>query len=131
MKLRGSSLALVGAVAMLLVGSLASAETGTIIKLDVPFSFVAGGKELSSGPYLFRIFGTDQAIVSIADARGGKPIKVVATTRLADLRSSKVDVVFDVSEGKHYLSEIHVPGSDGYAFEGAPGKHTHAEVPGQ
>jgi len=116
---------------MLLVGSLASAEGGKTIKLNVPFSFTVGDKEMSSGQYQFRLEGTDLALLSIVDARGGKATTLSVRTRLADLGLSKVEVVFDVADGKHYLSEIHVPGVDGYAFDGAPGKHTHAEVPGQ
>lgn len=131
MKNRSVSLALVGVFALLLVGSYASAEGGMTIKVSVPFSFTVGGKEMASGPYQFRLEGTDQTLLSIVDARGGKATTLSPMTRLANLGSSKVQVVFDVSDGKHYLSEIHVPGIDGFAFEGAPGKHTHAEVPGQ
>lgn len=101
------------------------------IKLNVPFSFMVDGREMAPGRYEFRLDGPDQAVLAIVDAKGGKPTAFPSATRLADLGSSEVQVIFDVSDGKHYLAEIHVPGADGYAFTGAPGKHSHEKVTGQ
>ncbi len=49
-------------------------------------------------------------------------------TCLADLGLRHAAVVFDVAEGRHYLSEVHIPGCDGSNLPGAPGKHTHVKV---
>jgi hypothetical protein len=88
-------------------------------------------KDTSSDRYSFRLDGPDQAVLAIVDASEGGSTALPVMTRLADLGSNKVQIVFDVADGRHYLSEIHVPGADGFAFEGAPGKHTHATVSGQ
>lgn len=88
-------------------------------------------KDTSSDQYAFRLDGSEQAVLAIVNASEGGSTALPVMTRLADLGSNKVQIVFDVADGRHYLSEIHVPGTDGFAFPGAPGTHTHETISGQ
>ncbi len=50
-------------------------------------------------------------------------------TRIAQVGTSEPVVVFDkAADGTCYLSEVHMPGIDGFTFRGAPAKHTHVKV---
>jgi hypothetical protein len=96
----------------------------------VPFSFMAKDKELPAGTYDFTAQGEGLSQLMIRSSGGGGTTLVPVVTRLADIGAKQPVVVFDVAEGKHYLSEVHMPGADGFALAGAPGKHTHAKVEG-
>ena len=49
------------------------------------------------------------------------------TSRLSD-RGNEALVVFDKEGELYYLSEIFMPGIDGFQVKGATGKHTHVKV---
>lgn len=50
------------------------------------------------------------------------------TTRFSKRSDNVVLVVFDVAGTKHYLSEIFMPGEDGFQVPCAPGPHTHEMI---
>jgi hypothetical protein len=98
------------------------------VRVDVPFSFYLNGKEMSAGKYEILPQGQAMASLSVRPVSGGNLQLASVWTRLADNGDRKATVVFDVADGKHYLSEVFIPGSDGFALEGAPGKHTHVRI---
>jgi hypothetical protein len=52
--------------------------------------------------------------------------------RLADRGLDKPKVFFDkTKDGKYYLSELQLPGMDGFLFKGATGEHIHEALTGQ
>ncbi len=120
--------ATVCAVALALAGSLAWASDEVVT--EVPFAFIVDGtKTLPAGRYDITAEAPDEAPVTIRNLGTGKEYALMVLTRLAQTGSSEPVVVFDKTEdGAYYLSEVHMPGIDGFAFQGAPGKHTHVKV---
>ncbi len=114
--------------ALLLVGSVASAGVTVVVK--VPFPFMLKDKEMPAGRYEIRENGADETSVTVEDLDTGHSGFSLVLTRLADSGAKEPEAVFDKAEGKYYLSEVRVPGEDGIALVGAPGKHTHVRVSG-
>ncbi len=108
----------------------AFAQSGLTIKIDAPFSFVAGAKTLPAGEYTLQ-FSTDEKEVIVRNAKTNETILLPVLTRLGQRSVKEVEAVFDVAGNEHYLAELHVPGIDGFAFNAAPGKHTHVGVKGK
>jgi len=114
----------VGVFALGLAGSLAWAKSAAVV--EIPFGFIANDKELPAGRYEMRVESADQNRLAIRNLNGDHTFMLNVLTRLADVGDTKVRVVFDKTEdGKYFLSEVHMPTMDGFALQGAPGKHTH------
>ncbi len=98
------------------------------LSVNIPFSFVAKGKEMPAGHYEIRAEG-DETKLTI---RGGNGLVVVPVIeRLADTGAKEPKIVFDKTEdGKSFLSEVHIPGRDGFLVGIAKGKETHVVVTG-
>jgi hypothetical protein len=120
--------ALVGAFALGLGGSVAWAGGG--VSVDVPFTFIVSGKELTAGRYEIRY--EDESKLAIRSSGNGQKVFALVMERLADTGTKEPKVVFDKTEdGKHYLSEVHMPGRDGFLVGIAGGKETHVTLPGK
>jgi hypothetical protein len=52
-------------------------------------------------------------------------------TRLSALESAKAQVVFHKVGEKRVLSEVYLPGADGFQLSGTKGEHTHEKVSGE
>ena len=120
----------VGGLALGLAGSLAWASGTMAVK--VPFSFVVKDKEMPAGNYEIRVEGSDETKLVIRQSGGGGALVVTVIERLADTGSKEPKVVFDKTEdGKSYLSEVHMPGKDGFLVGIAKGKETHVTLSGK
>ncbi len=109
-------------------GSLgAIAQMGPILRADIPFSFIAGGKTLPAGEYTFQPSNQDKEML-VRNAKSGETNFVAVLTRLGPRAGSEAEAVFDVVGDQHYLAEVHSTGIDGFAFSAAPGKHTHVSI---
>jgi hypothetical protein len=102
---------------------------GGPLSVDVPFSFIVKDKELPAGRYEIRATGDDEGKLEIRSSEGGKVVFVLVLERLADIGAQEPKVVFDKTEdGKTFLSEVHVPGSDGFLVGIAGGKEKHVTL---
>jgi hypothetical protein len=108
----------------------AQVGSGSTVTADVPFSFIVSGKTLPAGTYQIKAIGNQQQITVTSSDKKTSAIALVST-RLAPRSGSASTLVFDVAGAEHYLSEIHVPGADGFQVGGAKGTHTHAIVTGK
>ncbi len=116
-------------VVVLLAGAgLASAAERAVADATVPFAFTVSGKEIPAGKYEVLVEDPVVGTLLLRSLTGGKPTAMAFTTRLAMRKNDQDVMVFDVAGDKHYLSELHIAGADGYFFTGATGQHTHAEV---
>jgi hypothetical protein len=107
-----------------LAGTLAWA--GDQVELDFRFAFIVDGKEMPAGSYVVQVSG-DRVVIK--NPKGGAGTEVTVVTRLADRGLENPKVFFDKTEdGKYYLAELSLPGVDGFAFKGAPGRHSHEAV---
>jgi hypothetical protein len=119
----------VGVVALGLAGSFAWAANA--VAVNVPFSFIAADKEMPAGSYEIRAEGDESRLV-IRSSKGGGSVFALVIERLADTGAKEPKVVFDkMQDGKSYLSEVHIPGMDGFLVGIAKGKETHVVVTGK
>ncbi len=117
------------AVAFVLVvtATFAIAQVGDAVIADVPFSFVVGKTTLPAGTYEFTASG-DLDSIRITQ-KGGKGSAVASViTRLSPRDEKEGSVVFDLAGDAHHLSEIYMPGIDGFQVQGATVKHTHVRI---
>ena len=105
----------------------AIAQTALTVRVDAPFSFVAGTKTLPAGEYSFQPSADEREMI-VRNQKTGESVFVPVLTRLGQRSGNEAEVVFDVAANEHYLAELHVPAVDGFAFKAAPGKHTHVGV---
>jgi hypothetical protein len=113
-----------------LAGSLAWAAGA--VSVNVPFSFIVKDKELPAGRYEIRTQGNDESTLIIRSSEGGAGSLVPVIERLADTGAKEPKVVFDkMQDGKSYLSEVHIPGGDGFLVGVAKGRETHVVVTGK
>jgi hypothetical protein len=96
--------------------------------VDIPFSFIVKDKEMPAGRYEIRTEGEGNLLVKSA----GGTVVVPVLERLADTGGKEPKVVFDkMEDGKTFLSEVHIPGADGYLVGIAGGKEKHVTVKGK
>ena len=121
--MKAKILAVTGIFAILAVMSVYGQQS--MIKATVDFPFMVGNKTLPAGPYEFARDADAQSFV----VRGGGNSAVIGViTRFArELHTTPQDahVVFDVLDGTYRLSEIVIPGEDGYMLLATKEKHEH------
>ena len=94
---------------------------------EIPFEFHAGTNVLPAGSYEFKpdVAGS---VVRVVNTKSSETIMVPIVTRLSQRPGNEALVVFDRADNQYFLSEIHIPGMDGFHLAGAPGPHTHVTV---
>ena len=118
---------LAGAVVALFVLSLSGKTLyAQSLVVDVPFAFKAGDKEFAAGSYKIQPMKQSQNTISFRNTKTGETTLVPFITRLSPRGPGAGNVVFDKVGGQSYLSEVYLPGLDGFHLQGAPGEHTHA-----
>ena len=80
---------------------------------------------MPAGSYEFRS-SEDHTSVTIKSLNTGDSSVVPFITRLSPRPDRKGSLAFDQMHGTHYLSEIYLPGMDGFHLQGAPGQHEHS-----
>jgi hypothetical protein len=122
--------AVVALSALGLAGSLAWGAGP--VSVDVPFSFFVNDKELPAGHYEIRVEGNDESRLVVRSSQGGGTVVALVLERLADIGGKDSKVVFDkMEDGKSYLSEVHIPGIDGYLVGIAKGREKHVTLIGK
>jgi hypothetical protein len=100
------------------------------VNADIPFSFMVAGKTLPAGSYSFSENAATETI-TVMSISGKQSFMSPIMTRLSPRSGDEAQIVFDVVGTDHYLSEVFMPGLDGFGLKGAPGKHTHMSVKGK
>jgi hypothetical protein len=104
-----------------------SGRPSVIAKIDFPFT--VGRTVLPAGQYEF--VRDDTALVFKVQGEGKNVAVAPIITRLAgEMHTTPQDshVVFDVVGDAHLLSEIWIPGEDGYLLLATKGPHTHKVI---
>ncbi len=107
------------------------AHAQTLYDFKVPFDFTANGRVFKAGDYM--LVSNDEANVFTLESKNvkGPTVLLPVETRIASNQSlSDPVVVFDKYEGKLIVSELMVPGEDGYLFLVTKAKHTHQVLSG-
>jgi hypothetical protein len=101
------------------------------VTVNVQFPFTAGDRSLPAGFYkLEHVIGPFPEI-RITTADGITIVPVLAVTRLARLHMAdapKASVVFDKVGNRYFLSEVWLPGLDGFLLRATKEKHEHEIV---
>jgi hypothetical protein len=93
------------------------------VEANFKFDFIVDGKTMPAGGYVFQV-EEDRVVMKSAEGGAGTLIPIV--TRIADRQLPKPKFIFDKDhDGIYYLSELQIPGEDGYLFKGSPRPHTH------
>jgi hypothetical protein len=107
------------------IGS-AAAQMRMRVVLNVPFEFHIAKAKYPAGQYA--ISQESPSTLKLTNLDSNKDVIVPFITRLAARNIDKPELVFDKDGNDAYLSEIHVPRSDGFFLQAAPGKHEHVTV---
>ncbi len=109
-----------------LAGSTAIAQTGSVhsavVKVDFPF--VVKGETLQPGAYTFQIDNNQVLVRSQGGAGNGVIMPVLTRTGRHD-KDPEPELVFDKIGGKFLLSEVWLPGEDGYFLLSTKEQHDH------
>jgi hypothetical protein len=112
---------------LLLLPCLGAAQIPPAVNAEISFAFSAGDKPMTAGGYEFTPAANLES-VTITNLKTRQSVMVLVTTRLSQRAQNEASVVFDKVGDQYYLSEVYVPGMDGFAFKGAPGQHSHHTV---
>ncbi len=111
---------------------IGAAQQSTILNapkevITIPFQFYIDGDLLPAGTYEFTpgALGTH---VELRNVQSERTLVISVLTSVSLRNVNGAQAVFDVVGPDHYLSELYFKGMDGFAFNGAPTKHTHQIV---
>jgi len=112
-------------VAFVAGGAMAYAQSATA---EIGFPFVAAGKDMPAGKYIVEASPSRQTVLLKGPTDS---VFLPAITMLGrhDLDADP-EFVFDKLDGKLVLSEIWMPGKDGWLVLATKGPHEHAVVGG-
>jgi|GEM_PF-938344 hypothetical protein len=113
------------AAAVLMVAPWAQAQSSTGLRVTIPFSFVAGGKDLPAGEYVFsKAVGPN--LITVASSSGKERLHLRIRTSLARVSAEDEHLLaFDKIGGKRILSEVWLPNQQGAAVAVSRGEHDH------
>jgi hypothetical protein len=117
-------------LSILLVAAFASGQGPASVNAKIPFAFSVEGKVLPAGQYNFTE-NSNPSAVTVKSSDGKASVIAPIYTRLAaGIHTSPKDahIVFDKVGDAYFLSEIWVPGVDGYVLNATKEKHTHVIV---
>ena len=105
-------------------GVLAHAQT---VSVNIGFAFMAAGKSMPAGKYEIQV--SNAGPIFLKGSTGQVVLPVI--TRLGRHDSdNEPELIFDKIDGVLHLSEVWLPGSDGYLLLGTKEIHDHAIVGG-
>jgi hypothetical protein len=118
------------AVGVLALGlAVSTAWASGAISVNIPFSFMVKDKEMPAGQYEIRAEGDQTKLV----VKGtGAVVLVPVIERLADTGAKQPKIVFDkILNGTAVLSEVHMPGQDGFLVGVATARESHVVLTGK
>lgn len=106
---------------------LSKVQQPPVTVFDIPFAFHADKAVLPAGTYEIRP-NFEGTMIELRNIKSPTITIVRAMTGLSPRPLPEAAVAFDVLGADHYLAEFYLPGVDGQAFNGAPGKHKHEVI---
>jgi len=125
----GRRLRPVGVIAVAVVIGVALSATAAFaqvsrVNVTLGFAFVAAGKDMPAGAYVVE---ADQGKVTLSPTGKGSPVVMSVVTRLGRHdNDAEPELIFDKVDGKLFLSELWLPGADGYLVLVTNKEHDHA-----
>ncbi len=106
------------------------AENQGTLHVNIPFKFFFGGKPFEPGEYVISNPTSTPKFISLQAVKGKSGHQVAIITRLdATHEGSKAQrLIFDTVGEEKYLSEVWIPGKDGFLILGTPQEQSHNVV---
>ncbi len=121
-------LAVVLGLALLGGAAIAYAQiTAATMSFETPFAFRVGGQTYQPGTYSLRI-SDDQTNFTVGPAKGPEHVSLFVSRLGEPEAMADARLVFDKVGEQYYLSEVWMPGQEGYLVYAAREKHTHVKV---
>ena len=122
-------LVLLAATALLCLVLPAANYAQEAANVTINFPFMAEGKSMPAGQYDLQL-NSDRTAFMLTASPKGSGMFLTTITRLAssDMGAGDARVVFDKVGDTYYLSEVWLPGEDGFLVYAAKGKHTHTLI---
>jgi hypothetical protein len=98
------------------------------VRADIPFQFTAAGRVYPAGEYTFTPgSGPVKTAVTIMGPGNVSGVVTILTRTAGGIHTTPKDahVVFDVMGDTYFLSELWIPGDDGYVLNITTERHTH------
>ena len=103
---------LLGVVAVLaLTAAAAHAQTARAIRVQVPFEFAAGGKQMPSGLYTVRRVRVDSESALVIRAEGGREAAIFLTNAGRGGAAVRASLTFRQHGDRYFLAEVSIPGT--------------------
>ena len=112
-------------VAFVMSGAMAHAQS---VSAEITFPFAAGGKEMAAGKYSVDVAADFR--LRLTGPAGERIFMPVITLLGRHDKDADAELVFDKVGGKTVLSEVWMPGRDGYLLVATKAPHDHAVVGG-
>ena len=125
MRRQVSATAVAFVVAFAMGGAMAHAQS---VSAEITFPFAAGGKEMAAGKYSVDVAADFQ--LRLTGPAGERIFMPVITLLGRHDKDADAELVFDKVGGKTLLSEVWMPGLDGYLLVATSAPHDHAVVGG-
>ena len=120
-----------GNLLVVLVLAAVGAQAQAPQRANVPFKFYVGGSAFEAGTYYISEIAAG-ARLEIRDSNQKALAQIAVITRLAPVgrSSGSLRLVFDeITPTDRHLSEVWMPGKDGFLVRATSEKHEHAVVP--
>ena len=114
-------------IALFGVATPARAQAMATMTIDVPF--VAASQTLPAGAYSVRI-QDGKATLQLTDGKGPSVVMIVVTRLGRHDKDTDAEFVFDKVNKELRLSEIWLPGQDGFLLLATAGEHVHQVIGG-
>jgi hypothetical protein len=114
------------AAALLLMPLIGMAQENPGVLATIPFGFVADGIKLPAGHYEFKLKGMELNTLIVRDTKTDHAIMLPIIAPAGLSPNSKAQIVFDKEGKSRVLSEVVIPGMDGYVLtnQNAPTQET-------
>jgi hypothetical protein len=125
------TLVVASAVAFMMLAGSRPAQAQEPYEFKVPFTFVANGHAFAAGSYDITPSDIPGALILRSRSPKGGEVLLPVESRVSEPSSlAQPEIVFDKLNGKLYVSELLVPGDDGYMVQAAKGDHEHEVLKG-
>ncbi len=114
-------------VGLLAAGSgFAGQATAELLNAKIDFQFTAGGKVLPPGEYEFSAANNEEVIRIQGTGKNSAIVNVITRLAAASHTSPQdAHLVFDEVGNTYVISEVWIPGADGYVLQVTKAKHGH------
>lgn len=101
---------LLSLAAVLMLAASVPAQTAGVIRVHIPFDFVAGQKQLPAGRYIVRRVRRDSETALLIRAEGGRGSAVILTSA-GEGDPGRASLSFRQLGERYFLAEVSMPGT--------------------